>query len=1695
MRLLRVICLSAASAVPREKTGEFSSTTLSNGISKKSSSNSNGALVTTNFAKPFFLLIDINGLFFTRKKRCAEFRRFLRASSNYDRSLKYSRLPAATTTTRPASATTTTTTAAAAAAAAAADPLPRVLALCHRQHCADWQKGSILFFFFTKKTLLARMYTHELYSHMNRVCIVCVCGRPTTTMIEFHRCDAMLFCTPLLPLSLLLNFIFAHISYAPLQSPPIHAQLGMSRNTGPGLYEFLMEAELQQYYSGIRGDLKVHNPAQLKYVTEDDLGGIGMTKPEMRRLKKYFQRHFPQNYLSKFKKMLLPRKDDAQQLAGALGQGLPEERQDRPPVRVPNKHMIPADAIIVNKELGTGEFGVVQQGVWTNDGERIQVAIKCLSRERMQNNPIEFLKEAAIMHSIDHEHIVRLYGVVLDTSSLMLVTELAPLRSLLECLKEPQLRSSFPVPSLCDFAVQIADGMQYLEAKRLIHRDLAARNILVFSKNKVKISDFGLSRALGVGKDYYQTNFNVNLKLPIAWCAPECISYLKFTSASDVWAYGVTLWEMFSYGFQPWAALTGHQILEAIDEPNYQRLEQPDCCPKDYFNLMQKCWQHEPTKRPKFSEIIALLPDLKPEQVQAVQDTNEIGMLVYKQNDVITVLDKGCSNTMWKGVLANGKTGFFNPAHTIAYLGGNLPSNVKPGEFQRGGGTDGKNGGIFSSQRRKIRTDMISSPQGDLKHTGHVGLDGAYFGDLSFLGGKYPHLPRQVVTPYKPQEDATDNNSSHHHHHHHHHQHHEAGGGTLRERTNGDGSHNNRDSSIRDSRSLQHNSLWSDSCSEISQMGSVNTINNMPANMVSSTDSSTICGDHEYHEISDEENQESPLRFDKPLSFDFGPSLMDEMDQMFRSLDSLNLGASPNPPPAPAGLQQQQSSIEQHESSNARNELREIQSKQTGKRKQATVKPISAADQKTLYSAIAMAQEITARSMTDLETQHHQEVGGGNNANNGGGGGGGAGGAAAGSAGSISGGSSSQQHARHGSHYQGGGGGSGHSPRTPSSPTTTHRRKFSFKLPHQHSPKPDRRHFSEEAASIPDIQWLCTSLQSLSSTVSSIESLGAPSTLKLPLWDKASAEFCFAKSRELLTKPNPAYWSSYCSDDMDYDPQDLMKSTEFLENGNGHHHHDHHHHRKSIASCLEFDQLQQLQQLQQQQQQPPPPPQPQPIKQNGAGKVTGNGDYDFPRDSGSNNKRVSTSYVDRYFEQPKYDEGDHLSYEDELRINELEQTCRKAFMANYDNNHRAAGGGGLIMNNDSAAKIVSLNKFDLGARPKNEQQQQFMGSPRHQLNGHSNGHADQQQQQQQYPYAISNNPIFNDDGNNSGRPGLVGLQRRKSDADCNQLYSSHQSREVSGLESVKNYLESKKAQQQQSGLNLGFSKLTQNMIQLGKNIAQNTRHLGGGGGGAGVNENSNSNGHTKSGGGPVLQKPNHLDLKQQSNGGSPSLQRILDPPKLYQNNDRKLAEIAKTEILVERLQAFRPRTSSLSENRRPHAKNFRRSFHQTSQQEQNDSSDDSDSISHSETDIRGRLRMKRRHRRGMRLNFKNQKAAAARQQQQQLAQNNFLHPDMARRSNFDLHCDNKSSTSAASSFLSSLQGMSSRSSLTTTTSATLTPQHNNLHHHHQHTASWPESAPSSSITFTSNSDLDSDSSSEYPEFCNDVLTFPPSPAP
>lgn len=154
-------------------------------------------------------------------------------------------------------------------------------------------------------------------------------------------------------------------------------------------------------------------------------------------------------------------------------------------------------------------------------------------------------------------------------------------------------------------------------------------------------------------------------------------------------------------------------------------MEAPECCPREYYNLMIKCWQHDPLKRPKFTEIYTTLPDMKPEQLKTIQSYSDAKKdhLIYRQNDIISVLDKSLNSPYWKGVLNSGKTGFFNPANTVTYLG-SLPSSTNPNR-------DSFCRTSERSSKRKLRTEMISMPHNDLKHTGHVGLDGAFFGDVA----------------------------------------------------------------------------------------------------------------------------------------------------------------------------------------------------------------------------------------------------------------------------------------------------------------------------------------------------------------------------------------------------------------------------------------------------------------------------------------------------------------------------------------------------------------------------------------------------------------------------------------------------------------------------------------------------------------------------------------------------------------------------------------------------------------------------------------------------------------------------------------------------------------------------------------------------------------------------------------------------
>ncbi|KAI6242395.1 hypothetical protein M3Y99_00224900 [Aphelenchoides fujianensis] len=517
-------------------------------------------------------------------------------------------------------------------------------------------------------------------------------------------------------------------------APDASASTAAAPQQPPSLYQLLKNAELLEYSEKLRTVLKLRHAGDLAYAEEKDLSEIGMSRPEQKRLRREYARLFPQSSVFVRLRKVFGRADGRQS-------GDPTASTSALPDEADGQHIIPADAVELYRELGRGEFGVCFQGTWNlPHGDSLQVAIKRVPPEKLRTNPACFLQEAAVMTRMRHEHVVRMFGVVLDTKSVMLVSELAPYGSLLECLKRPAWDEPFAVDTLCEFARQIACGMEYLTNQRLIHRDLAARNVLVATLTKVKISDFGLSRSLGVGEDYYRSDFSPTMRLPIAWCAPECINLLRFTEASDVYAFGVLLWECFSYGRIPWENCTGAQILHSIDTQR-KTLDCPPACPTEFYQLMQRCWRHEADQRPKFEEISQLIPEIMPQLLVTVSEchNDEPDQLQFDRGEIIILLDK-CRNTeaggsFWHGALRNGRTGLFRPAETVAHLGAENPTAasqkppaaspptaaIKPTSASK----EKKSKGEKDKEKRKL---LISEPQGDLRHTCHVGVDGKVFG-------------------------------------------------------------------------------------------------------------------------------------------------------------------------------------------------------------------------------------------------------------------------------------------------------------------------------------------------------------------------------------------------------------------------------------------------------------------------------------------------------------------------------------------------------------------------------------------------------------------------------------------------------------------------------------------------------------------------------------------------------------------------------------------------------------------------------------------------------------------------------------------------------------------------------------------------------------------------------------------------------
>ncbi|XP_057165779.1 ephrin type-A receptor 5 isoform X5 [Ursus arctos] len=266
---------------------------------------------------------------------------------------------------------------------------------------------------------------------------------------------------------------------------------------------------------------------------------------------------------------------------------------------------IEASCITIERVIGAGEFGEVCSGRLKLPGKReLPVAIKTLKVGYTEKQRRDFLGEASIMGQFDHPNIIHLEGVVTKSKPVMIVTEYMENGSLDTFLKKND--GQFTVIQLVGMLRGIAAGMKYLSDMGYVHRDLAARNILINSNLVCKVSDFGLSRVLEDDPEAAYTTRGG--KIPIRWTAPEAIAFRKFTSASDVWSYGIVLWEVVSYGERPYWEMTNQDVIKAVEEG--YRLPSPMDCSAALYQLMLDCWQKDRNSRPKFDEIVNMLDKL-----------------------------------------------------------------------------------------------------------------------------------------------------------------------------------------------------------------------------------------------------------------------------------------------------------------------------------------------------------------------------------------------------------------------------------------------------------------------------------------------------------------------------------------------------------------------------------------------------------------------------------------------------------------------------------------------------------------------------------------------------------------------------------------------------------------------------------------------------------------------------------------------------------------------------------------------------------------------------------------------------------------------------------------------------------------------------------------------------------------------------
>ncbi|KAI0236774.1 Focal adhesion kinase 1 [Lamellibrachia satsuma] len=263
---------------------------------------------------------------------------------------------------------------------------------------------------------------------------------------------------------------------------------------------------------------------------------------------------------------------------------------------------IDRDRITLGDILGEGQFGDVHRGIYHDvNGTEVDVAIKTCKVDSDESVAEKFLEEAYIMQQFEHPHIIKLIAIC-SAPPIWIVMELAKLGEMRAFLQSNH--QLLRLESLIMYCYQLSTALSYLESKKFVHRDIAARNVLVSSEDCVKLADFGLSRWVEE-QSYYKATKG---KLPIKWMAPESINFRRFTTASDVWMFGVCMWEILMYGVKPFQGVKNNDVIGKIEAG--ERLPLPLGCPPALYNVICSCWSYEPSRRPNFSEIKSYLSEI-----------------------------------------------------------------------------------------------------------------------------------------------------------------------------------------------------------------------------------------------------------------------------------------------------------------------------------------------------------------------------------------------------------------------------------------------------------------------------------------------------------------------------------------------------------------------------------------------------------------------------------------------------------------------------------------------------------------------------------------------------------------------------------------------------------------------------------------------------------------------------------------------------------------------------------------------------------------------------------------------------------------------------------------------------------------------------------------------------------------------------